>query len=155
MRAMQHEYPGLEVLTFYSYSYFAAVTSNADPHVRDEALRQDASGLLPSFFDGMLEAADSHVRIIDGHERSYYYETPANFSAAAAEVRRTALMYVSPELKRKYVRQYQVAQPVYIDWIFNLLESPSHGAPARLTAVERAQLAEHNTYYAMKNGLIQ
>ncbi len=151
MRAMQHEYRGLELLTFYNYSYFVSVTTKADSRVRDEALRQDTWGLLPSFLDGILDEADSHVHIIDGHEHSYLYQTAEDFSRAAAEVKRTALMYVSPELKNKYVRQYQVAQPVFIDWIFNLFASPLHSVPARLTDGERVQLAEHNTYYAMKN----
>ena len=106
MRALQHEYPGLELLTLHSYSHL--LRAGAIP----------GWGLLPAFLNGMLEEADSNTRIVDGHEDSYFFDRPGAFARAAVEGKQGALPYVSSELKDKYLRQVQIAQPVYLDWLF-------------------------------------
>ena len=99
----------------------------------------------------MLEEADSNTRITDGREQSYFFERPEDFARGAAEVRRGAIPYVSPELRAKYARQVQVAQPVYLDWIFGYYKASRPNVADDLSDEQRALLAEHHTYYAMKN----
>jgi hypothetical protein len=151
MRALQHEYPGLELLTLHNYSHLLRASATPDLNTREKILTAHVWGLLPAFMNGMLEEADSNTRIIDGHEQSYFFERPEDFARGAAEVRRGAIPYVSPELKDKYVGQFQVAQPVYLDWIFGYFKLPVPTGVDGLSGEQRARLAEHHTFYAMKN----
>jgi len=141
MRALQHEYPGLELLTLHSYSDL----------LREKNLARNAWGLLPAYLNGMLEEADADTRIIDGHEQSYFFERPGDFARAAVEGKQGVLPYVSPELKDKFLRQFQVAQPVYLDWLFGYFKLSSPTVVDGLSDEQRARLAEHHVYYAMKN----
>ena len=151
MRALQHEYPGLELLTLHNYSYFLRAGASPDINTREKVLAGHPWGLLPAFLNGMLEEADSNTRITDGHEQSYFFERPEDFARGAAEVRRGAIPYVSAELRAKYVRQVQIAQPVYLDWMFGYFKTSRPSVADGLSDEQRAQLAEHHTYYAMKN----
>jgi len=76
MRALQREYPGLELLTLHSYSHLLRTSATPDVAVREKILARHAWGLLPAYLNGMLEEADSNSRIIDGHEDSYFFERP-------------------------------------------------------------------------------
>jgi hypothetical protein len=150
MRALQREYPGLELLTLHGYSYFPRVVSGA--FVKQQNLLMNHGwGLLPAFFDGLWEEADSNTRIIDGSERSYFFERPDQFFSGAATVRRGALPFVATELREKYVRQVQVAQPVYIDWIFGTYTASWPSVVNSLRRDQRAQFAEHHVYHALRN----
>jgi hypothetical protein len=151
MRALQREYPGLELLTLHSYSHLLRASATPDVDTREKILARHGWGLLPAFLNGMLEEADSNTRIIDGHEDSYFFLRPGEFARAAVEGKQGALPYVSPELKDKYLRQFQIAQPVYLDWLFGYFKLPSPGIVDDLSDEQRARLAEHHTYYAMKN----
>jgi hypothetical protein len=151
MRALQQEYPGLELLTLHGYSYFPQVGSDAAVRRPENVLSSHAWGLLPSFFDGLWEEADSRTRIIDGSERSYFFEHPDQFLSGAAAVRRGALPFVATELREKYMRQVQVAQPVYLDWIFGRYMSSWSSVVNGLRGDQRAQLAEHHAYHALRN----
>jgi hypothetical protein len=151
MRAMQHEYPGLELLTLHSYSYLLQADANPDVDTREKVLARHPWGLLPAFLNGMLEEADSNTRITDGHEQSYFFERPEDFERGAAEMRRGAIPYVSSELRAKYTRQVQISQPVYLDWIFGYFKTSRPTVADGLSDEQRAQLAEHHAYYAMKN----
>ena len=88
MRALQREYPGLELLTLHGYSYFPRVVTGAFAKQLENLLMNHAWGLMPAFFDGLWAEADSTTRIIDGSERSYFFERPDQFFSAAATVRR-------------------------------------------------------------------
>ena len=151
MQALQQEYPGLDLLTFYSYSSFLRIGAAADADTREAALKNDPWGLLPAFLDGMLEAADANSRIIDGQEQAYYAELPSDFAKGDAGIRDGALAFVSPELQDTYVRHVETAHPVYLDWIFGYFKTSPAGMSEGLTDDQRAQLFEHHTYYAMKN----
>lgn len=151
MQALQQEYPGLDVLTFYSYSYFLRLGAPPDVGTRDAWLKNDAWGLLPAFLDGMLEAADGETRIIDGQEQSYYAELPVDFANGDARIRAGALAYVSPELQDLYVRHVESAHPVALDWIFGYFQTSPPSLGEGLGDEQRAQLAEHHAYYSMKN----
>jgi len=151
MRALQQEYPGLDLLTLHGYSYFLRAGASPDINTREKILAGHPWGLLPAFLNGMLEEADSNTRITDGHEQSYFFERPEDFARGAAEVRRGAIPYVSSELRADYARQVEVAQPVYLDWIFGYYKASRPNVADGLSDGQRAELAEHHTYYAMKN----
>lgn len=151
MRALQREYPGLELLTLHGYSYFPRVAAGAFVKQPETVLMSHGWGLLPAFFDGLWEEADSMTRIIDGSERSYFFERPGEFLSAAATVRRGALPFVATEVREKYVRQVQVAQPVYLDWIFGRYAASWPSVVNDLRGDQRAQLAEHHVYHALRN----
>jgi hypothetical protein len=151
MLALQQEFPGLDFLTFYGYSYFIRGGVAPSASVREAALRDDAWGLLPAFLDGMLEEADATTQIIDGHEQSYYAEQMADFAQAAADVRSRAFAYVAPQLWDRYALQVQGAQPLYLDWLFGYYQPTPPSLGDGLNDEKRAQIAEHHAYYAMKN----
>jgi hypothetical protein len=151
MRALQQEYPGLELLTLHGYSYLSRVSADADVRPSDNVLMGHAWGLLPAFFDGLLEEADSKTRIIDGSEQAYFFEHPDQFLGAAETVRRGALPFVATELRPKYVRQVQVGQPIYLDWIFGRYLTSRPSVVNGLGSVQRAELAEHHAYHALRN----
>jgi hypothetical protein len=151
MRALQQEYPGIELLTLHGYSYFPGVASGVEGQQLEKVLMGHAWGLLPAFFDGLFEEADSRTRIIDGSERSYFFEYPDDFARGADTVRRGVLPFVAPELQQKYVRQVQVAQPIYLDWIFGRFRTSWPSVVNGLRPDQRAQLAEHHAYHALRN----
>jgi hypothetical protein len=151
MRALQREYPGIELLMLHGYSYFSPVSSHADITRPENVLIGHTWGLLPAFFDGLWDEADSRTRIIDGSERSYFFERPDQFLSAAATVRRGVLPFVAAELQEKYGRQVQVAQPVYLDWIFGKFTASWPSVVNGLRGDQRAQLAEHHAYHALRN----
>ena len=151
MRALQREYPGLELLTLHGYSYFSQVSAGAGVRQPENVLMSHTWGLLPAFYDGLWEEADSRTRIIDGSERSYFFERPDQFLRGAAAVRRGVLPFVATELWEKYVRQVQVAQTLYIDWIFGKYMASWPTVVNGLRGDQRAQLAEHHVYHALRN----
>jgi hypothetical protein len=151
MRALQREYPGVELLMLHGYSYFSQVSSNADVQRPENVLMSHTWGLLPAFFDGLWEEAGSRTRIIDGSERSYFFERPDQFLSGAAAVRRGVVPFVATELREKYERRVQVAQPVYLDWIFGRFTGSWPSVVNGLRGDQRAQLAEHHAYHALRN----
>ena len=151
MQALQQGYPALDVLMLSGYSYFLRAGVPRDVDTREAILKNHAWGLLPAFLDGMLEGADPDSRIIDGQEQAYYYQRPEDFAWGYLDVREEARSYVSPELQQDvYLRNVEIGQSMYLDWIFGYQTSPP-GVPEGLSDDERARLAEHHTYYAMKN----
>ena len=151
MRALQQEYPGLDFLTFYSYSYFLRASVAPGLNTRETVLKDQAWGLLPAFLDGMLGEINSDTQIIDGHEQSYYAERPEDFAEAASEVREGAFPWVSSELWDSYASHVQGAQPLYLDWIFGYFKTTASSLADGLSDDQRARLAEHHAFYAMKN----
>jgi hypothetical protein len=150
MQALQQGYPALDLLMLSGYSYFLREGAPRDAETREAVLKNHAWGLLPAFLDGMLEQADPDTRIIDGQEQAYYAQRPEDFAWGYLDVREAALSYVSPELQQDvYLRNVEVGQSMYLDWIFDYFSPP--GVPEGLSADERARLAEHHAYYAMKN----
>ena len=152
MQALQQGYPALDVLMLSGYSYFLRAGVPRDVDTREAILKNHAWGLLPAFLDGMLEGADPDSRIIDGQEQAYYYQRPEDFAWGYLDVREEARSYVSPELQQDvYLRNVEIGQAMYLDWIFGYFTTSPPGVPGGLSDDQRARLAEHHTYYAMKN----
>ncbi len=69
MQAFQAGYPGLTVFLTFGYSIaWAQIRGGSKPLVDCQY------GLLPSFLDGLLDAAEKGTRVIDGCELAYGYK---------------------------------------------------------------------------------
>ena len=148
MNALQTEYPGLVMHTFFQLVYFGHIATEPDEARRVKMLAGEGYGLLPAFVNGMLDAAKPDVILTDGNESSYYYTDPLSFFKAFHSMRQTSLGLVAPENRAKYLAQMQAAQALYVDFVFKYWPNPT---PATyMTEEERAKWWEHNVYYALE-----
>lgn len=151
IRAIQSEFPNARILTFFQISIFPDIVDIPDPKERMEKLSQHGYGLLPAFLNGILDAANPNVIVIDGNEPAYYYRNPADYLRAYHLMRQRALSLVAPENRKKYTTQVQAGFALYMDFYFGLIpEEYQWGRLSHyLTQEERARWFEHNVYYAL------
>jgi len=147
MRAVESEYPGLTVLTFFQLSYFSQLLIPMDPAKRQDQLSTMSYGLLPAFLNGMLEAASPGVKIIDGNESAYYYTDKHPYYEVFHRITQRAKLLIDPQLWSRYRNQMQVGQALYIDQYFGLRarKVPGH----YLELEDQQKWFEHNVYYAL------
>ena len=108
MQALQGEYPDITILLTFAYS-LAHMQTAGDP----AKLPAVDYGLLPAFLDGMIDVAAENVRIIDGHEISYAYKTPAEYDIAVKLMDTDALKLVAnPD---KYKTHFRKSFGVWMD----------------------------------------
>lgn len=88
MDALQDGFPDLTVFLTFGYSL-------AWQERPQGALSQRSTGLVAPFTDGLFDAARGRTRIVDGHEMSYAYRSPAQFKAARQRVRSDLLPIVA------------------------------------------------------------
>jgi hypothetical protein len=108
MEAFQDGYPGLTVfLTFcYSLPWLESASGRG-------ALAECHYGLLAPFVDGLVEAARGSTRLVDGHEISYGYKQPAQFTQAYQTMQKDLLPIVrDPE---KYHRRVSFGFGLWMD----------------------------------------
>jgi hypothetical protein len=149
MRAFEKSMPGATILTFFHVSMFDRFATLPEEQ-RTERLSREGWGLMPDFFVGMLEAATSEARFIDGNENAYYYTSREQYFRAYHAIRERARGLVPPELREKYNREVQAGQALYVDHNFALRQpKPEQYLSYRMTPEERAQWFEHNTYWAL------
>lgn len=78
MTAIAAHLPGAVILSLYSYAH------PLGEQRRGMSLRAATYGLLPAFYDGILETMPAGGRLVDGYEFSYAYKerriTPANLT---------------------------------------------------------------------------
>ena len=147
MRAVESEFPGATILTFFQLSYFDSVLKDMDPQERMERISTQHYALLPAFLNGMLDAASPRVRIIDGNERAYYYTSREDYFAAYHTMRQRAKFLIDPKLWETYNRQVQAGYALYIDQYFGLRKRKVLGHFLR--PEERPLWFEHNVYWAL------
>ena len=147
MRAVESEFPGLTVLTFFQLSYFSQLLVPMDPAKRQAQLAGLSYGLLPAFLNGMLEAATPAVKIIDGNESAYYYTEKYPYYEVFHRVTQRAKLLIDPQLWSRYRNQMQVGQSLYVDQYFGLRarKVPGH----YLELPDQQKWFEHNVYYAL------
>ena len=148
MRALESEFPGLTILTFFETSYFTRLMQPMDPAKRAEKLSRKHYALLPAFLNGMLQAATADVRIIDGNERAYYYTDSRSYLDIYQRVTQGGLLMVDPALWDQYRAHLRVGQALYVDQVFGLRKQRVLGH--YLTGEERPKWFEHNVYWALK-----
>jgi hypothetical protein len=76
MEAFEEGYPGLTLLLSFGHSYVYWLGFNFN-----KAPPDNPYGLLAPFVDGLVEGARA-ARIVDGHERSYWFKEPERFRGA-------------------------------------------------------------------------
>lgn len=114
MTALQSAKPNVAVL-----SYWLMSTVYQDVEVRGQALQDITYALLPAFVNGMLDTAGPDVRIIDGHESSYYYTQVEDFGYAENWIRNQSAAMIAPEHRDRY-QQGVVGLAVSPDCIYGL-----------------------------------
>jgi hypothetical protein len=149
MRAFEKEMPGAMILTFFHLSLYERFADLAEAE-RTRKLEHERWGLMPDFFVGMLEAASSQARFIDGNENAYYYTSREQYFRAYHAIHQRSRRLVPPELQDKYERQVQAGQALYVDHNFALRQPNTEKYISyRMTPKERAQWFEHNAYWAL------
>jgi len=148
-RALESEFPGLKVLTFFQLSYFASLCKPMEPAKRAELLANNGYAFLPAFLNGMLDAATPNLMIIDGNENAYYYTNQNQYYEVYHRVKQSAEYLIDPANWYKYKNQVQAGQALYIDYYFDM-GSKSRRLNKFLTPEEQALWFEHNIYWAMK-----
>ncbi len=149
MRAFESRMPGATILTFFHVSLFDRFATLPEAE-RAQRLGRESWGLMPDFFVGMLEGASTNATFIDGNENAYYYTSREQYFRSYHAIRQRGLGLVPAELREKYERQIRAGQALYVDHNF-ALRQPNTGKylSYRMTAPERAQWFEHNTYWAL------
>lgn len=151
MKAIQSEFPNIRILTFFWCSLFGDIVDIPNPKDWMELLSRHHYGLLPAFLNGMLDAANEQVVIIDGNEPAYYYREPEQYFRAYHLMKQRAHSLIAPENRHKYALQVQAGFALYMDLYFGLV--PFEHAWGRighfLKPEERARWFEHNAYHAL------
>jgi len=106
--------------------------------------------------NGLLDAAESNLILVDGNEDAYFYTSPLDFYRIALDLRQDALMLVAPENRRKYAARYRLGQAISVDYTLGLwagaLSFPEYlkKQALELTPEQRIQWFEHNAYHALR-----
>jgi hypothetical protein len=109
MAAFQEEYPDAVIFLTFGYSLPYAQTGG-DP----AKLPKADYGMLAPFLDGMVDAANDTVRIVDGHELSYGYKDTSKFAAAYKTMSTGVLPFVHAD-HNKYRRVFSIGFGVWMD----------------------------------------
>ncbi len=147
IRAIEREFPGVHFMTLFQLSVLSPLLRSMDPQERAQKLSRHHYGLLPAFFNGMLEAASDKVIFTDGNEGAYYYTKSEQHFSAYHRITQQALLLVYPGLWPKYRRQVRAGQALYIDQYFGLRKRKVLGH--YMKPDERAKWFEHNVYWAL------
>ncbi|MBC7287066.1 MAG: hypothetical protein H5T86_03285 [Armatimonadetes bacterium] len=148
IRAIRAEMPKCILLTFFQLSLFPDLLRPMDPAERAKRLESHHYGLLPAFLNGMLEAAEDAVTIVDGNESAYYYTNAQQYLSVYQLITQRALLLIDPGLWLRYRTQVQVGQALYIDQYFGLRQNvKTYGN--YMSPDERARWFEHNIYWAL------
>jgi hypothetical protein len=119
MDALAAECPSATVLALWLNSINLNAGEAEDPPA---ILAIGGQGLLPAFVDGMLDAIPPEMTLVDGCESAYRFDGAGPYLRAYNRIRRQdgpAERLVSPENRRKYRSQVQVAFGVYLDAYLN------------------------------------
>ena len=119
MEAVASEYPDMVLFTLFIADVNLSAGYDARP---DNALKSLHYGLLPAFFNGMLDAIPPKMQIVDGCETGYYKNGFNEFARTALAIQSIggpAIRLVAPENRTKYINQVQVGFGFYLDMYTN------------------------------------
>jgi len=119
IRGIAAEKPDAVLLTLFLNSVVMNAGRADDP---DEVLSEAHYGLLPAFFNGMLDGAAPGMIIVDGCENGYYMDSVEAYQSAALGMRSwagPACRLVAPENRAKYRQQVQAGFGFYLDMFIN------------------------------------
>jgi hypothetical protein len=151
MRAFERAYPGITILSLYSFGAFE-IPQNATYQTAHASLEQDGSlGLYAAFTEGMLEAASDQAVLIDGNESSYYFLRPRDFDAARVHALTDAQVFVAPALRAKFTRQFKLSSAMFLDGTMNFFNSARFFGYYLQNDTERRNLITHNVYHGLRS----
>jgi hypothetical protein len=128
MRALQEEYPDITILCTFLLTHIPS---------RWE--------MLPAFVNGMLDAMGPEVRLVEGDEESYFWQTTNRWFERYDWIKNGLKeRFVDPVNWEKYSRQVQVGKALYIDEVFAVKEGKKAPPPP---AIRRRW--EHNVYFGL------
>lgn len=119
MQSLAVEFPDMVLFTLFILDF---VPKPAEGDDLDVMLEPAHYGLLPSFFNGMLDVAPPMMKIVDGCESGYYHNGIDEFSRRALMIQSVggpAMRLVEPENRQKYAAQVQVGFGFYLDMYVN------------------------------------
>ncbi len=163
MQIMQDEFPDITILSLFLLNYMPL--GKWKPYTGLEARKADlvdsSFGLLVYWVAGMLDVAAPNVRILDGNEHAYYYDSPREHGSAAKGIRinaRDALVDFAPGIGTAFDAHIGVSCATYYDyclkpelfdaWFEGRGRAPFFGK--FLNQADRLRWLEHNLYYALK-----
>lgn len=123
MQAVVEEYPDITLFCYFLNSICKQATGRPDPRL---ALASHPYGLLPAMVDGWLDVVPPTVRLVDGCESAYRYNSVQQYLEAGLAIRGCCQELVSPENRAKYRAQMQASFGMYLDAYWNPKESPWH-----------------------------
>jgi hypothetical protein len=151
MRAFERAYPGITIFYLKSFGVFE-IAQNATYETAHAALEEDGGlGLFAAFSEGMLEAATDKAVLIDGNESSYDYLRPSDFDTGQTRALNDAQVFVAPELRSKFKRQFKFANSIFIDGVMNLFNSARFFGYYLQDDTERRNLVAHNIYHGLRS----
>lgn len=148
MRAMQGEYPGIQIYSLYLLSATDDV-QGATPAETQNNLSGSGYGLWPAFVNGMLDALAPGASLVEGNEHAYYYLHAADFDESRRTVRQRALPLVAPENRARYGK-VQMGQAIFADGVLDLWKSPRFIGYYFPDWAAREQTLGHNITHALR-----
>ena len=150
MPALQEEYPDLVLHTFFLVSrpqHYPEARKEPDPVKRSKLIEPEGYALLVAFLNGMLDTVKGKTIITDGNEWGYYLSRREQFEDCVQMIRHGVKLLIDPAVWPKYEKHVQLANPIYVDYICNLLPHRRH--TSNMTDYELALHAENNAYLAL------
>lgn len=169
IKILQAEIPNVRILTLFHLSIlysenpdlFEKMTSTE----KTSYLSRNRYGLLPSFINGILEAAAPGTIIIDGNEESLWYASHVPYSRMANAMRNRVLSLIKPENREKYRVHGQIGQSVWPDFslalpvkylTYDTARADKKGLEKAfisyyLTPKQKLDWLEHSVYHALRN----
>jgi len=149
MQAVVAEYPDMTLMT---YRLFCDLLHDVDLRQPQAFLESHTYGLLPAFVDGWCDVMPPTVRIIEGDEDGYLFNSEADFNRAFTRLKLNAPALVSPENRERFRAQLLIGHGLYLDAHVNPPSSPWYidrqggTSAARLAANAAAALAASDGY---------
>jgi hypothetical protein len=158
MQTLQSTQPGTQVLAFGLLGWLKDLWATPmDAAQLERQLAQHNYGLWPSFINGMLDVVQPDSTIIEGHEWAYYFYKTAWFDETRDAIFNKAMrLFIDPKNYRKYAKNVQLGQSVYVDLILdrfpNGANDPRTGKTTQhfLSPADRFRLLEHNLYHSFR-----
>lgn len=101
--------------------------------------------LLLSFFEGLMEAKNKTVTVIDGNENAYWYYAPSQFLESSAKLNKHTAELMKSKKAISAVQNIELAQPVFYDGLMGMAPDFERGRDN----INKWKWVEANTKYAM------
>lgn len=116
MRAIAREYPNITLFTYFMNCVNSTALGQQDPNL---VLEGSGYGLYPAFIDGWLDVIPPQMKLVDGCENAYLFNSDQQYLESAVMIKGACQELVSPENRRKCRAQVQVGFGIYLDAYWN------------------------------------